>query len=53
MPSDPRAKIRISEIGTLTTLPVMWWPQSVQPFPKGSTLNAASAVAIETTGAMM
>ncbi len=53
MPSEPSAKIRISEIGTLTTLPVMWWPQRFQPSPNGSTLNAASAVAIETTGAMM
>ena len=45
--------MRISEIGTFTTWPSMWWPQTVQPLPHGMTLNAASAVNMARTGARM
>ena len=53
MPIEPRAKIRISEIGRFATDPRMKCPSTVQPLPHGSTLNASSAVNIDTTGAMM
>jgi hypothetical protein len=36
-----------------TTWPRMWLPQTVHPAPNGSTLNAASAVNIDTIGARM
>jgi hypothetical protein len=53
MPIEPSAKIRMSEMGTFTTVPVMSCPQTVHPAPNGRTLKASSAVNIETTGAMM
>ena len=36
-----------------TTWPSMCSPHTVQPLPNGMTLNAASAVNIASTGAMM
>ena len=53
MPSEPSAKIRISEIGTFDDLAGDVVAADVQPAPNGITANAASAVDAETTGATM
>src|SRR5581483_12483125 len=52
-PIEPSAKITSRPIDTFSTSPFTCQPFTSQPAPNGITMNAASAVNIETTGAVM